>query len=195
MKTPDWARGTIERVADASGLDDIAAAAQRVNRRIVGDGAAADFLRGTWLGHPLHPVLTDLPIGFWTSAMVLDVVGGRGAAAASRSMVGWGVVSALPTAAAGAVDWRDTRDGDRRIGLVHAALNVTALGCYVGSWLARRRHRGRGILLGFAGATAATAAAYFGGELVFPSDPAANRVGDTVGDSAAGEAAASQADN
>jgi uncharacterized membrane protein len=171
MKTPDWARGPIELVAGASGLDDIAAAAQRAHRRVVGDGAVADFLRGTWLGHPLHPVLTDLPIGFWTSAMVLDVVGGAGAAKSARSMVGWGVVSAVPTAAAGAVDWRDTRDGDRRIGLVHAALNVAAIGCYVGSWFARRRNRGRGIALGFAGATAATAAAFFGGELVFPSDP------------------------
>jgi len=179
VKTPAWARGTIDRVADASGLDEIAAAAQRVNLRVVGDGVAADFLRGTWLGHPLHPVLTDLPIGFWTSAMVLDVVGGRSAAAAARSMVGWGVVSALPTAAAGAVDWRDTRDGDRRIGLVHAALNVTALGCYVASWFARRRHRGRGILLGFAGGTVATAAAYFGGELVFPSDPPTQEPGVT----------------
>ncbi|HEX5588123.1 MAG TPA: DUF2231 domain-containing protein [Acidimicrobiia bacterium] len=171
MKTPPWARGLIRSVAEADGLDDIAAAAQRVNRRVIGDGALADVLRGTWLGHPLHPVLTDLPIGFWTCAMVLDVFGGATSAAAARNLVGWGVVSAVPTAAAGAVDWRDTRDGDRRIGAVHAALNVTAIGCYVWSWFARRDHRARGIALGFVGATAATAAAYFGGELVFPSDP------------------------
>ena len=177
MKTPRWARGIIDLVAEAEGLDGVAAAAQRANRRVIGDGALADVLRGTWLGHPLHPVLTDLPIGFWTCAMVLDVVGGATNAPAARSLIGWGVISVVPTAAAGAVDWRDTRDGDRRIGAVHAALNVTATACYVWSWFARRHHRGRGIALGFVGATAATAAAYFGGELVFPSDPTAQQVG------------------
>ena len=57
----------------------------------------------------------------------------------------------------------------RRIGAVHAALNTAALVLYAASWSARRHHHLRGIALGLAGATAATAAAYFGGELVFPS--------------------------
>ena len=70
-----------------------------------------------WLGHPLHPLLTDLPIGFWTSAFVLDLVGGPGSRDASRQLVAWGVVSAVPTAAAGLADW----PGLDRAGPAHRA--------------------------------------------------------------------------
>src|SRR3989442_255596 len=31
------------------------------------------FMHGTWLGHPLHPVLTDIPIGAWTIAILFDL--------------------------------------------------------------------------------------------------------------------------
>jgi nitrite reductase/ring-hydroxylating ferredoxin subunit len=126
-----------------------------------------DLLSGTWLGHPLHPLLTDLPIGFWTSAFTLDLLGGRHSRRAATRLVAWGVLTAIPTAASGAADWGDTTDRDRRIGFVHAAANSTALACYAASWLARRRGRHTGgVLLGFAGATAATVGGFLGGHLL-----------------------------
>lgn len=169
MDTPAWARGALRRVAHEQSLDGPAIRAQRVADRVVGDGSLARLLQGEWLGHPLHPVLTDLPIGFWTSAFVLDLVGGRSGARAARQMVAWGVLTAIPTMAAGAADWREMDAEARRIGAIHGTLNATAFVLYVASWKARKRHHLRGIALGLAGATAATAAAYFGGELVFPS--------------------------
>jgi uncharacterized membrane protein len=171
MRTPEWAREALRAVEDADGLERVATVAADINRTVVGDAAVADALRGTWLGHPLHPMLTDLPIGFWTSATILDLVGGRRSARAARALVGLGVVSALPTALAGSVDWRDLKGAPSRVATVHAAANVAALTLYAWSWSARRRHRLVGIALGLAGATAATIGGYLGGELVFPSDP------------------------
>jgi uncharacterized membrane protein len=185
VDTPTWARELLRSVAHEPALDRPAVAAQHVADRIVGDGSLARLLGGAWLGHPLHPVLTDLPIGFWTSAMVLDVVGGRSSARAARHLVGWGVACAIPTAAAGAADWRDMDAEARRIGAVHAALNSGALLLYVWSWKARRRHRLRGVLLGIAGATTATAAAWFGGELVFPTTEPVDAGAHVAGASAA----------
>ncbi len=136
-------------------------------RRLLPAGPVKDLLSGTWLGHALHPLLTDLPIGFWTSAWVLDLVGGRSSAPAARKLVGLGVLSALPTAAAGAADWSDTTERDRRVGFVHAAANTVALASYTMSYVERRRdRRGRGILWGWVGAAAATAGGYLGGHLI-----------------------------
>ncbi len=131
-------------------------------------GPAKDALHGVWLGHPLHPLLTDLPIGFWTSAFMLDLMGGRRAHAASDTLVGLGVVSALPTAAAGLADWSELNKPEQRAGLVHAIANIMATFLYALSYLARRRgRRSAGVLLGIAGATAATVGGFLGGHLSF----------------------------
>jgi len=136
--------------------------------RVVPTGAARDALHGVWLGHPLHPLLTDLPIGSWTSAMLFDLVPGDAPARAACTLTGFGCLVALPTAAAGAVDWSRINPAEQRVGLVHAAANDVALMLYFLSWRARRKgRRGRGILLGLMGATAATAGAYLGGHLVY----------------------------
>jgi uncharacterized membrane protein len=124
-------------------------------------------LAGDWLGHPLHPALTDLPIGFWTSAFALDLAGNRSRRAADL-MVAAGLLSVLPTAAAGLADWRDRDREGRRLGVVHAAGNVVASAFYALSLGHRMRgHRLRGVGLGLAGAAAATASAYLGGHLAF----------------------------
>jgi len=172
MDLPLWAKGAVRGLERADALDPVAGRLAAASRRVVRDGPVADLLHGTWLGHPLHPVLTDLPIGFWTSAFVLDLFGGDEQAPAARELVGWGVVSAVPTALAGLVDWRDIDDPpSRRLGTAHAACNVVALACYTASWAVRRRRRSTlGIALGFVGATAASIAGFLGGELVFGSD-------------------------
>jgi uncharacterized membrane protein len=142
-------------------LSDLVAALPQDTKRL---------LTGEWLGHPLHPMLTDLPIGFWTSAWVLDILGGRRAARVATAMVGLGVVTALPTAAAGLADWSALSGRKQRAGVVHAAANFVATALYASSFMARcRGRRLRGVALGMVGAGAATIGGYLGGHLVFGS--------------------------
>ncbi len=124
-------------------------------------------LLGHWLGHALHPLLTDLPIGFWTSSWVLDILPVSGARRASQRLVGLGLLAAVPTAATGWAEWSQTSEqGVRRVGVAHAAANAVALGLYTGSWLARRRGRhGVGILMGHLAAGAASAGGFLGAHL------------------------------
>lgn len=147
-----------------------AAVVEPIRRRVqamVPPGAVKDALSGTALGHTLHPMLTDLPIGCWTSAMALDLFGGRAARPAAQRLIGLGLLSALPTAATGASDWSDTEGRTARVGAAHAVSNTVAFACYGASWMARRRgHHYRGVALGLLGAGAATVGGYLGGHLV-----------------------------
>lgn len=130
-------------------------------------------LHGTWLGHPLHPVLTDVPIGAWTTALVLDgidtlVPRPAGFRAAAQSSVGVGLVGAVGAAVTGLADWQYVHDNGRRTGLVHGLLNTVALGLYGVSWRDRRRGRqGRARLTGVLGYGAVLVSSYIGGSLVF----------------------------
>jgi nitrite reductase/ring-hydroxylating ferredoxin subunit/uncharacterized membrane protein len=156
-----------QRVEELSATDGVAKQLQRLIHARLGSGARRDALTGRWLGHAVHPVLTDLPIGFWTSAFTLDLIGGRRSRAAAQRLVGLGVLTALPTAASGAADWSDTTGKARRVGLVHAALNSAAIACFTASWFARRRGRHwRGVMYGLAGSTVATGGGFFGGHMV-----------------------------
>ena len=134
-------------------------------------GRLADLARGGPLGHPLHPALTDLPIGFWTSSFVLDLVGGRRSASVARSFVGLGVVSAVPTIATGIADLPTLSQEKRRVAVVHAVANVTATVLYVASWRTRRHSRAAGVTVGLVAAAAATVGGYLGGWLAFGTDP------------------------
>jgi uncharacterized membrane protein len=137
------------------------------------DGSSfGPLLRGEWLGHAVHPMLTDLPIGCWTSSFVLDVVGGKRARAASRRLLGLGVLAVVPTAAAGLVDWLQlSKPTRRRAGVVHAVSNTVATACYVVSWRCRGRGRhAAGVTWGALGGAAATVGGYLGGHLAFGSD-------------------------
>ena len=168
MAATDTVRQLVDRLAETEALDRIGKPVASWVGKKVGTGTAKDVLSGTWLGHPLHPMLTDLPIGSWTSAFVLDIIGGKRGRNAAQTLVGIGIVTALPTAAAGLSDWSDTIGDDRRIGTAHALGNVAALGLYTMSWRARRHGKqARGVLLGFMGAGAATVGGYLGGHLVY----------------------------
>jgi uncharacterized membrane protein len=134
---------------------------------LVPSGRLDELLRGRPLGHALHPVLTDAPLGFWFSASALDVVGGHRAREAATRLVGLGIVAAAPTALAGLADWRRLDEDARRVGAVHALVNDVALALYASSWLARRRGRHTaGALAALAGAAASGASGYLGGHLV-----------------------------
>ncbi len=131
-------------------------------------GRSGALLRGDPLGHPVHPALTDLPIGCWTSAAVLDLAGGRASRPAAQRLVALGVVTVLPTVASGLVDVSRREEPARRIGAVHAAANVLATTFYVWSWRDRRRGRHlRGVVLGGVGAVVATVGGVLGGHLAF----------------------------
>jgi nitrite reductase/ring-hydroxylating ferredoxin subunit/uncharacterized membrane protein len=165
------ATATFETVAREVGaleaIDTVARPVQDAVKARLGNDLVRDALTGRWLGHSVHPVLTDLPIGFWTSAFTLDLIGGKRSRKAAQRLVGIGVLCALPTAASGAADWSDTTGPERRVGLVHAGLNTSALACFGASWLARRRGRHvRGVLYGIVGSALATAGGFFGGHMV-----------------------------
>ena len=158
-----------ERLEKLEALDRVGKPLQKAVRSVVpSDSALKDLLSGTWLGHPLHPLLTDVVIGAWTSAWFLDIVGGKRTRAASDRLIGIGILAALPTAASGLSDWADVDVRTRRLGVLHATGNVSALSLYTLSYLARKSgRRATGWLLSMLGAGAATTSAYIGGHLAF----------------------------
>jgi nitrite reductase/ring-hydroxylating ferredoxin subunit/uncharacterized membrane protein len=132
-----------------------------------------NWLNGVWLGHPLHPALTDVAIGSWCAGAMMDLIGSRHSADAAMTV---GVLSAVPTALAGAADWSDTSGEHRRVGLLHALLNSAGLACMVASLFARRaERRAIGIGLSTAGLCLSGFSAWLGGELVFALGTNVNR--------------------
>jgi hypothetical protein len=132
-----------------------------------GSGTRGSVLRGEWLGHAVHPVLTDVVLGTWTSASLLDLFGGPGSAAAAQRLLGTGLLAVGPTAWTGWAEWSAAGSRDKRVGLVHAVTNGVAIGTYTASWLARRRGSHRtGARLALAGAAVSGVGAYLGGHLV-----------------------------
>lgn len=158
----------VQRLAHATALDRVAKPLGDAVGKLVEPRSRKDLLSGTWLGHPLHPMLTDIPIGSWTSAFVLDLLGGKSSRNAADALVAIGVVTAVPTAAAGLSDWADTIGEERRIGVAHAGGNVVALACYTTSLVLRRRgKRVKGVAVSLLGAAAATVGGYLGGHLAY----------------------------
>jgi hypothetical protein len=152
---------------DATALDGPVRAVEPLVRAAFGTGTRGALLRGEWLGHAVHPVLTDLVIGTWTSATVLDLVGGRDAAASAQRLIGTGLLAVGPTAWTGWAEWSVAGEREQRVGLVHAATNAAAIGIYAASWTARRRgRRGTGVALALAGAAVSGVGAYLGGHLI-----------------------------
>lgn len=162
---------------ESAGLDRLVALLQGVADTVLPPpGRLLDEVRGASVGHTLHPFLTDLPIGAWTSATVLDLTGPRRHADAARVLVGAGILAAVPTALTGVADWVRLGRPSRRVGAVHAACNGAALGAYAVSWWLRRRgSTGAGVVVGLVGATAASAGGYLGAHLTLvrkePHDP------------------------
>jgi nitrite reductase/ring-hydroxylating ferredoxin subunit/uncharacterized membrane protein len=164
------ARETIaDRIERLDALDAFAEPLQSGVRAAVPQGSIAkDLLSGTWLGHPLHPPLTDVVVGAWTSAALLDLLGGDAGEDAADALVAVGILAAVPTAAAGLSDWAELRGGTRRVGVVHALGNTTALVLHSLSWTARKRgERRRGVCLSALGFGAVMFSAWLGGHLSF----------------------------
>ena len=161
----------LERLGRLEAVDAPAQAVAKFVRNAKRPPKIDEALSGTWLGHPVHPLLILLPMGSWTSAVVLDWLGGRDAEKAADILLGVGIAGAVPTVATGYADWADTEPGNdtvRRIGIVHAALNASATILFGASLAARGGgSRGSGKLLALAGMGAISAGGYLGGHLTY----------------------------
>ena len=158
----------MKRLEGAEALDEPAEKLVKVVGPATRPRVVKNALSGTWLGHRFHPLMVPLPIGFWTGALLFDLVATRRARWAADTLVGAGIAAAVPTAAAGLSDWADAEPDGRRVGLVHASCNTLALLCYSSSLVARLLGaRKAGVGLGLAGAAAISAGGYLGGHLSY----------------------------
>jgi nitrite reductase/ring-hydroxylating ferredoxin subunit len=131
-----------------------------------------DLLDGVWLGNPLHPALTDVPLGAWTTALVLDLAGSE----AADEALAVGCLGAVPAALTGLNDWSHLKDDARRIGIVHALLNSMGLALNVASLVARRDgHRTLGKVLSGVAFAGTAFSAHLGGHLSFGLGVRVNR--------------------
>ena len=134
--------------------------------------AVKNFLNGTWIGEPLHVILTDIPIGAWAVALVFDgldfISDKREFALAADASIGIGLVGAAGAAVAGVTDWQDVNAPARRIGMIHGLLNVTATALFATSLILRRRKsRSCGRILAGLGYGVMAYAAHLGGRMVY----------------------------
>ena len=165
------AHDLVERLGSLDAVDGPAQAIAKFVRNVKSPPEVDEALSGTWLGHPVHPMLVLVPMGTWSSAVLLDWLGGEDAQTAADLLLGAGLASALPTVATGYADWADTEpanDTVRRLGFFHAVMNGTAAALFGASLVARAAGaRGRGKLLALAGMGAISAGGYLGGHLTY----------------------------
>ena len=156
----------MKRLEGDNRLDPLIARVTPVVDRVFASPEAREVLQGRWLGHAIHPLLTDLPLGLWTATNVLDLMPVPGSRESAQRLLALGLVSAPVVVVTGWAEWRDTETREQRVGLVHAALNASGLVLYGLSLMSRRcdRHRA-GVALALGGSVAVAAAGYLGGHL------------------------------
>jgi nitrite reductase/ring-hydroxylating ferredoxin subunit len=158
--------GYLER---AKGLDRLTAPIQRA-ARLLRPGRARDALHGVWLGHPVHPVLVQVPVGAWLSASLLDAWPGN--EKASRRLVLVGLAASVPAGLAGAADWSEQHEQQMRVGLVHALANAGAIALYAASAAVPAR-QATGLRL--AGLATAAVGGFLGGHVAYRQSAGANQ--------------------
>jgi nitrite reductase/ring-hydroxylating ferredoxin subunit/uncharacterized membrane protein len=167
----------VSRLEQARALDGVSDKLQQAISAAVRPQKVKDFLHGTWLGHPLHPALVQLPLGAFTSSAILDLLPGK--QRGSSVLIAVGVAGAVPAIAAGWLDWSEMTHTRRRVGLVHAAANGVMVGLYTASLVARLRGKS-GKSLSYAGITLANVAAYLGGHLAYAQSGGVNQAASEV---------------
>ena len=156
----------MKRLEGESGLDPLIARVTPAVNRVTAIPEVRDVLQGRWLGHAIHPLLTDFPLGLWTAVNVLDLFPVPGSRRSAQRLLALGLVSAPAVALTGWAEWRDTGTREQRVGLVHAGLNASGIGLYALSLMSRHRDRHRwGVALALGGSAAVAAAGYLGGHL------------------------------
>lgn len=179
-QTDKESKKTLVEILDGEAwLESVAEAVQPKVGEVLRSGGATgqklrDFANGVWLGHPLHPALTDVPLGAWSVAVLLDLLepssgrGREGIARASDAAIALGLAGAAGSALTGLLDWTDTVGRARRVGVAHAVGNIAATVLFGASLVARRSgSRGTGRWLARLGLLAVGGAAWLGGHLVF----------------------------
>ncbi|MGW2689710.1 Rieske 2Fe-2S domain-containing protein [Streptomyces sp. NPDC001414] len=156
--------GLLDRVENAKALDHVVTPVRKVVR-VLPLGPLRDVLHGRQLGHPLHPVLVQVPMGAWLSSVILDFVPGAGRSA--RVLVGVGTLAALPAGLAGWTDWAEQHEQQMRTGLVHAAANAGAVWLFGASFVVRGRRPLTGRVLGLGGLVCAGVGGFVGGHLAY----------------------------
>jgi nitrite reductase/ring-hydroxylating ferredoxin subunit/uncharacterized membrane protein len=131
-----------------------------------------NFLNGTWLGEPLHVILTDVPIGAWTVAITFDALdlirNRREFSLAADTSLAIGLVGAAGAAVAGITDWSDVDPPARRVGLIHGLLNVSVTALFTTSLLLRKRKSRTGARVFAAlGYAVLSYSAHLGGKMVY----------------------------
>jgi nitrite reductase/ring-hydroxylating ferredoxin subunit/uncharacterized membrane protein len=165
----------LTRVVDQPALDRVADPLSAAVRRAYESAGPVgtdvkNALHGVWLGHPLHPVFTDVPVGAWTAALALDCAanGDPGMRRASTFALGVGLLGALGSAITGLTDWSETDGQSRRTGLVHGLLNIAATSLIATAYFQRRGDsHNNGRACAWTGYGIAVASAYLGGDLVY----------------------------
>ena len=185
-------RQALSRLEQADALDGVGDKLQAAVATTIRPRFLRDLLHGSWMGHPLHPVLVQVPVGAFISAAVLDALPSRatrtsalarGASSvlsrnpassgssgerAATVLIAAGLAGVTPAVLAGLVDWSEMTRDRRRVGLVHAAANTVAVGLYAGSLIARLTGRvTQGKALAYAGLSVAGAGAFLGGHLSY----------------------------
>lgn len=156
----------IDRLAEWEALDKVAAPARDLVHKVLTRQDVKDALHGVWLGHPLHPAIAHLALGSFFSAAVLDVLPRTRRPATAMIVVG--LLTAAPTAVAGWADYADGHEEQQRVGIVHAAANITMLAGYAASLIARARGRStRGALIGWGAFAIGGAGAGLGGHMTY----------------------------
>lgn len=169
-----------ERVSDAlQHIIQVVVGAQRKPPRRL-----KSLLNGTWLGHPLHPLITDIPVTAWVITAIFDVIWlispttFAWAARGAEVTVVLGLLGALGAIVTGLTDWSDTYGAERRVGLNHAIFNAIATILYLVSFVLRLPEAaGDSVLaaiLGFLGLISVMYAAFLGGDMVFTKGTGVN---------------------
>lgn len=156
----------IARLAETKALDRVAAPLRDAAEKVLRSRKLRDALHGVWLGHPVHPMLVQAPIGAFLSAAVADAYPDQRRAA--DTLIRAGLVASVPASLAGVADYTKGHEEQQRVGVVHAAGNALGLLCYVASL--RLRATGRrpaGVAAGLAGLACIGASGALGGHLAY----------------------------
>ena len=113
----------LHAIESSTALDPVVAVGDRVSGAIVADDLRRQVLQGAWLGHALHPLLVEVPMGTWMSATLLDLAGDDASRDGARLLTGVGVLAAVPAALSGWSEYAETDTRSRRVGVVHAIAN------------------------------------------------------------------------
>lgn len=157
--------GLMERIESSTALDPLAGAVRLGIDGALPRGPVRDALRGDWLGHAFHPLLSDFVEGPWMGASFLDLFGPQNSAGAARRLLGFGLLVAVPAYLTGLLEWaEEERVEQRRVGLVHLLTITSSIGLYTASYVTRRRGGG-GKMLGVTAGLIAFADGYVAGHM------------------------------